>query len=80
MRVGPSTPAVRRRRQTIDKWISGEIEVFDPHQIALPGCDSNPQKESSSMQPFFRRFTHPAIAIGVVALGIGGLVGSVTII
>jgi hypothetical protein len=61
----------------IDKWISGEIEVFDPHQIALPGCDSNPQKESLSMQPAFRRFTHPAIAIVVVALGIGTLVGSV---
>jgi hypothetical protein len=55
----------------IEKWISGEIEVFDPHQIALPNGDSNPQKESSSVRPFFRRFTQPAIPIVVVCLGIG---------
>ena len=61
----------------IEKWISGEIEVFDPHQIALPSGDSNPQKESSSMRPFFRRFTQPAIAIVVVCLGIGTAVGFV---
>src|SRR4051812_19473126 len=28
----------------IEKWVSGEIEVFDPHQIALPSGDSNPQR------------------------------------
>jgi hypothetical protein len=59
----------------IEKWISGEIEVFDPHQIALPSGDSNLQKESSSVRPFFRRFTQPAIAIVVVCLGIGTVVG-----
>lgn len=61
----------------IEKWISGETEVFDPHQIALPNGDSNPQKESSSVRPFFRRFTQPAIAIVVVCLGIGTVVGFV---
>src|SRR4051794_2421111 len=61
----------------IEKWISGEIEVFDPHQIALTSGDSNPQKESSSVRPFFRRFTQPAIAIVVVCLGIGTVVGFV---
>jgi hypothetical protein len=55
----------------IEKWISGEIEVFDPHQIALPSGDSKPPKESLSVRPFLRRFTQPAIAIVVVCLGIG---------
>jgi hypothetical protein len=26
----------------IEKWISGEIEVFDPHQIALPSALDGP--------------------------------------
>lgn len=57
----------------IEKWISGEIETFDPHQIAFSDRH-NPDKASSSFRTL-GRFTPPAIAIVVAALGMGTGVG-----
>lgn len=52
----------------INKWISGETDVFDPHHIPLPSGESNPQKESSPPRSSFWGFTYPAIAIVVLAI------------
>jgi hypothetical protein len=60
----------------INKWISGETEVFDPRQLPPPsrGSNSNSQKESSRARSSFWRSTQPVIGILLGAVGIATLI------